>query len=100
MIEMRHIDDKTIICTVPKIGTVYLSKFSADYDHGLYAARPWHVTTFGRNFATVQECLDFLTEESNNFQEIEEVCSETDLRNARMIEHGYDAYAREEGYYD
>jgi hypothetical protein len=43
-----------------KIGYVRLSKFSPDFDHGLYRNRPWHVVTFGRNFATVEECLLFL----------------------------------------
>ena len=39
-----------------------LSRFSPEYDNGLYAKRPWHVVTFGRNFATVAECLDYLAD--------------------------------------
>ena len=33
---------------------------SSEFDHGLYKNRPWHVTCFGCNFATVEECLLFL----------------------------------------
>ncbi len=63
---------KRIILKLPKIGTLYLSRFSADYDNGLYAKRPWHVVTFGRSFATVAECLDFLADIVANWDDAED----------------------------
>ena len=54
------INNKRIDLVFPKLGCVMLSRFSDDYDNGLYRSRPWHVVTFGRNFATVEECVSFL----------------------------------------
>lgn len=70
--KITSITDKRITLETEKIGYVQLSKFSPDFDHGLYRNRPWHIVTFGRNFATVEECLLFLKQVEDNWQEEEE----------------------------
>lgn len=102
LITQTVISDKRIDLVAPKIGHVQLSKFSPDYDHGLYAARPWHVVTFGRNFATVEECITFIQTIVDNWgDDTDDGLGESasDRRNERLIDHGYIAYAREEDYF-
>ena len=73
-ITIERIAEKDIQLRFPKMGYVKLSKFSPDFDHGLYKNRPWHIVSFGRNFATVEECLTFLMDvearwdEEDNYQ--------------------------------
>lgn len=72
MIKTKHINDTTIHCQVPKIGFVKLSKFSPDFDHGIYRQRPWHIVTFGLNFATPEECLSFLESVASRWDDDED----------------------------
>ena len=65
--QINYVSNKEIKLHFDKIGYVKLSKFSPDFDYGIYRNRPWHVTTFGRNFATVEECLLFLKEVEDNW---------------------------------
>ncbi len=68
---ITHVTAKRIVLRCEKIGTVTLSKFSPDFDHGLYRDRPWHVVTFESNFATVEECLAFLQEVESRWEDEE-----------------------------
>jgi len=97
-ITQKIVSEKRIDLTVPKIGYVQLTKFAHDFDHGLYATRPWHVVTFGRNFATVEECVSFLETIVANWDNDTRERKE-DSRTSRMLDCGYQAYAREEGHF-
>ena len=65
-------DAKTVIVTVPHIGMVHLHKFNEEYDHGIYKSKPWHICTFGVNFATVDDCLIFLEKQVERWDEPEQ----------------------------
>lgn len=52
-----HQSEHRVIVSFPKLGDVTLSKYSPDYDHGIYKNKPWHICGQGRNFATIEECI-------------------------------------------
>ncbi len=109
-IVMQHVSDTEVRLSVPEIGAVHLHKFSPTFDNGLYAKRPWHVTTFGRNFPTVEECIAFVQCVASGWETGEwdngsddgpfDESGSSSHRNAMLIDAGYQAYAREEGHYD
>lgn len=71
-IKIKMVSDKRADLQVPRIGYVQLSKFSPDFDHGAYRDKPWHVVTFGRNFATIQQCIDYINSVIKGWDEDEE----------------------------
>lgn len=58
--KVEHQSETEVRVFSHRIGTVLLRRFSDDFDHGLYRDRPWHVVCFGKNFATIDECVAYL----------------------------------------
>lgn len=60
MLTITHKTDTMMYVSSDIIGSTQLCRFADDYDNGLYRERPWHVTCHGRNFATLEDCLSYL----------------------------------------
>jgi hypothetical protein len=74
--KITHISDTRIRVELDNFG-VYLNKFlpSLTTDRN----RPWYVVTFGRNFATVDECINFLKDvDKHYFDDCELLCEDAD----------------------